>query len=165
MKPYLIKSYSIVFLVLILFNQTLSQDNEIFNQKIFQTNDKLYGLCNIIRSYNSVRSDFAFQNFEINVPATGEYFLNTWVFGAYTNSEILRYEVYIDEGQRPVGILDIKKTNWQAAKLELNKRIYLTSGNHIISFKSPMPIVPMIEFIYLTKNMKDAPIFSLEYDN
>jgi hypothetical protein len=151
--------------MLVCFNITLSQDNEIFNVKIFQDSDKRFGSCNIIKSYNNVIADFAYQTFKIHVNETGEYFLNAWALGAFTKDGVLQYEVYIDDSKSPVGKLNMKKANWQTAGLESGKSIYLTSGDHTISFKCPIPNVPMVEFIRISKTEQDAHISSKEYDD
>ena len=164
MKSF-IKLYCIGFFMLVCFNITLSQDNEIFNVKIFQDSDKRFGSCNIIKSYNNVIADFAYQTFEIHVNETGEYFLNAWALGAFTKDGVLQYEVYVDDSKSPVGKLNMKKANWQTAGLESGKSIYLTSGDHTISFKCPIPNVPMVEFIRISKTEQDAHISSTEYDD
>jgi len=164
MKSF-IKIYCIGFFMLVGFNVTLSQDNEIFNVKVFQDSDEQFGSCNIIKSYNNVINDFAYQVFAIQVNKTGEYFLNSWVLGAFTKDGMLQYEVYIDHNKSPVGKLNMKEASWQTAGLMSGKSIYLASGDHTISFKCPIPNIPMVEFIRLSKTENDAYISSTEYDN
>ena len=143
--------------------------NEKNEKSYFEKNKDLGGECIIEKSAFSVENEIVTKTFEIDVPEEGEYYLSAWLMGAKTNKGFLKYGVKINKKEIKEKIKPLK-SNWQAVKLKNQdskelKKIKLAKGINTISFSSPAPEVPVIEFVRIAKTKEKAAISEEKYKN
>ncbi len=119
----------------------------------------------------TVENQSVSKTFEVEVLASGEYYLNTWVMGAQVRGSLESLEVFVDGQEKPTGKIEMVKTGWQTATMNdhgytpLNKPLSFSVGTHAISFRCQIPEVPAVEFIQLSRQNAKAELSTLPYDS
>jgi len=137
------------------------------NEKFYD--ETLGGECSLKSAKLSVDGQTVSKMFEIEVPTSGEYYLNAWVMGVNTKEGIQSLKVCVDKPDQTVGNLVPSETGWQSAKLvsssdkDVAMSLLLEAGTHTIIFLTEVPYVPQIEFIRLAKDETNAAISDQEY--
>jgi hypothetical protein len=146
----------------------IAQQSEFVETKQF-TDKTLGGECILKNAKLSVEGQIVSKIFELDVPSSGEYYLNAWAMGINTQKGIQNLKVYVDKQDQLSGNVVMSETGWQSTKLVSStnkavvKRLSLDAGTHTITFQTEVPYVPAIEFIRLAKDETKAAISDLKY--
>ena len=154
------------FLLVILWGVFTCASAQVFVQKsFFKNTPELSGEVAINKSTLKVEGDDSYNIFEIDVPQTGYYYLNSWMMiPRLQDGTFMSYDVLINNTRSGLRT-QATKDNWQNISITGNNNpIYLQSGINTIAFAAKIPEVPNIEFVKLARTQGNAMISEASYN-
>lgn len=163
MSYQLFTKRAMTMLGMFLFCTTVFSQNYV-EKKHYETNPRLGGDVVIKSLSKEVKGNSSYSVFEINVPTSGNYYVNFWLCPAkLPNGRFTEYDVLVND--KNVGKIKPKKSDWQAISLDGNKTIQLEGGSATIAVMGSVPEIPNVEFVRLSKEEGNARISDTAYRN
>ncbi|MCD7974039.1 MAG: T9SS type A sorting domain-containing protein [Candidatus Azobacteroides sp.] len=162
------KNLVVISLLVALF-ATLGMSNDIVEKNLFQEHKGLGGEIEIFSSRLHSEGEDNYLTFEIEAPATGEYYASSWMLGGQdATGKFTSYDLLINN--LPVSLkAQATKSTWHNGVFthEGGKpgTIRLNKGRNTISFIGKSPEVPQIEYIRLASAKEKAMISETPYND
>lgn len=103
-------------------------------------------------------------NFELNAPEDGCYFVEFWMLPAlHADGAYSIYSVKVNG--EPIGTITPTKGNWQAIRMDGNKRMTLHQGSNLISVSAPSSEFPQVESVKISLEDTGELFSSEKYDS
>ena len=118
----------------------------------------------ILYAYNSaieVVDNVIYRNFSVKSMKDGSYYLDAWIMVGVTDGRFPEYKVLVN-GVLSESTFKPQTTNWHSLALTDTKRlpatVKLSKGINTVSVVGKVPEVPMVQFIKLALDPKNAEI-------
>ena len=91
------KQICLLFLIYLTYSTiSFSQNKEIYSSEFLDLGD-----CEIVSSSNSVQDSFVFQEFKVEVPIAGKYYISAWLNGSIYESSKKPEYMFLVNGNEP----------------------------------------------------------------